>query len=232
MAEHHDRSSFRRARHASRLSLAAKLYSIFALVRAPDRRHHRAVRLQHPPQRRTHRSDRDRQPRRAQCRARQFAGLCGGDGIPRRLHVDGAGRREEIRRRAAQVQRADPGRGQEWQAHRPGRRRRAVRHLQEAHRAVRRFPQGAGAPRRRDQRRRRPRMGRQRRQPRGALGAEQGSRGAVQGLCRTQQAASREQTETNRTTGLRPDLSRRAGAGAWSSSASSSSPVRSRGRCR
>ena len=34
-------------------------------------------------------------------------------------------------------------------------------HLQEAHRTVRRLPEGAGSPRRRDQCRRRPRMGRQ-----------------------------------------------------------------------
>ena len=82
-------------------------------------------------------------------------------------------------------------RGQELGIHRPGRRCRAIRHLQEAHRAVRRIPQGTGSPRHRDQPRRRPRMGRQRRQPRGALGAQQGSRSAVEGLCRTQQADRR-----------------------------------------
>ncbi len=89
----------------SRLSLAAKLYSIFALFALltaaitvlsdyNTRRNARA-----------HEGDRDRQPRRAQRRARQFAGLCGRDGIPRRLHVDRTRRREEVRRRAAQVQR-------------------------------------------------------------------------------------------------------------------------------
>ena len=173
---------------ASRFSLAVKLYSIFALfalltaaiTALSDYNTRRNAELMDAVD--------DRQPRGAQRRAHQFAGLCGGDGIPRRLHVDGAGRREEIRRRAAQVQRPDSRRRQELGNHRPGRRRRAIRDLQEADRAVRRLPEGAGPPRRRDQCRRRPRMGRQRRQSRSALGAEQGSRGAVQGLCRTQQA--------------------------------------------
>ena len=48
-----------------------------------------------------------------------------------------------------------------WEGDRPGRRCRAVRDLQEAHRAVRRIPQGAGAPRQRDQPGRGARMGRQ-----------------------------------------------------------------------
>ena len=74
--------------------------------RASDRGDHRAVRLQHPPERGTHERHRDCEPCRAQRRARQLAGLCRRDGIPRRLYVDRACRREEVRRRAAQVQRA------------------------------------------------------------------------------------------------------------------------------
>ena len=92
----------------SRLSLAAKLYSIFALFALADGGDRRAVRLQHPPQRRADACDRDRQSRRAECRTRQFAGLCGRDGVARRLHVDRTRRGEEVRRRAAQVQRQHP----------------------------------------------------------------------------------------------------------------------------
>ena len=198
----------------------ARRQAVFDLcvVRGPRRRHHRFVRLQHPPECRPHRSGRDRKPRRAQCRTGQFAGLCGGDGIPRRLHVDGPRRGEEIRRRIAQVQRTHSRGRQELAGAGPGRRRRAVRDLQEAHRTVHRLPQGTGSPRRRNQRRCGPRMGRQRRQPRGALGPEQGPRGAFQGLRRTQQeagAADRRQPHD----GLRPDLPRRCWRWSWSSSA-------------
>ena len=199
----------------SRFSLAAKLYSIFALfavlVAAITVLSDYNTRQNAAP----YRSGRDREPRRAQRRARQFAGLCGGDGIPRRLHVDRTRRGEEIRRRIAQVQRTHSRGRQELAGAGPGRRRPAVRHLQEAHRTIRRLPQGAGSPRGRDQCRCRPRMGRQRRQPRSAYGAEQGSRGAVQGLRRTQQeagATDRHQPHD----GLCADLPRRASRWSWS----------------
>ena len=157
-------------------------------VCASDRRHHRSVRLQLAPGRGADPRHRDRQHGRAQCRARQLAGLCGRDGVARRLHVDRSGGGEEIRRRAFEVQRQHSRCREALGGDRPGRRCRAIRDLQEAHRAVRRIPQGAGAARQRDQPGGGPRMGRQRRQPLGALGAEQGSRGAVQGLYRARQA--------------------------------------------
>ena len=61
--------------------------------------------------------------------------------------------------------------------------RRAVRGVLQAHRAVHRFPQRAGAPRHRGQSRRRPRVGRQRRQPQRPHGAEQGPGKARRALC-------------------------------------------------
>ncbi len=104
---------------ASRLSLAARLYSIFALFALltaaitvlSDYNTRRDAELTEAIE--------TADPRGAQRRARQLAGLCGRDGIPRRLHVDGTRRREEIRRRTAQVQRPDPGRRQEMGIHRP-----------------------------------------------------------------------------------------------------------------
>ena len=214
------RSPIPATRIASRLSLATKLYSIFALFAVltaaitalSDYNTRRNAELTE--------ADRDRQPRRAQRRARQFAGLCGGDGIPRRLHVDGTRRREEIWRGAAQVQRPDPRRGQELAIHRPGRRRRAVRRLQEAHRTVRRIPQGTGSPRRS---RSVP--------PPAANGATTTPIATVRSaLNKDLEALSKVYAERGKRiaaagrgqprTGLSADLSRRPRAGRWSASAS------------
>jgi hypothetical protein len=77
----------------SRLSLAAKLYSIFALFAVLTAA---ITLLSDYNTRGTHGSHRDCEPLRTQCRACQFAGLCRRDGIAGHLYVDGTRRREEV----------------------------------------------------------------------------------------------------------------------------------------
>ena len=157
-------------------------------VCAPDRGHHRPVGLQFPAQCRTHGSRRDRQPRRAQRPARQLAGLCGGDGIPRRLHVD--------RYRTAPRSTA-PGCSNSTTSFSPWSRtgNRWCRPTTPSNSPSSRSASTSSSnsarnwfAAARDQPGRGPRMGRQRCQSQRAYGAEQGSRSAFEGLCRAQQA--------------------------------------------
>src|ERR1700749_241096 len=99
---------------ASRLSLAARLYSIFglfalltaAIAVLSDYNTRRGTELTH---------------------AIETANLAA-------LNVERCRRGQEIRRRPVQVQRPHSRRGREMAGHRAGRRCRAVCHLQEAHR--------------------------------------------------------------------------------------------------
>ena len=70
----------------------------------------------------------------------------------------------------------------DWERKRAAGRRRAVQAVRRAHPAVHRIPQGAGAARRRGRPGRRPRVGRQRRQPHRPHRAEQGPRHARRAL--------------------------------------------------
>src|SRR6202012_918725 len=112
---------------ASRLSLAARLYSIFALFALLTA----AIAVL---------SDYNSRSSAELTQSIETANLAA-------LNVDRARRREKIQRRAARLQRPHPGRGREVARHRAGRRCRAVRDLQETHRAVHRLPQETGAPR-------------------------------------------------------------------------------------
>ena len=79
-------------------------------------------------------------PRLAQCRAGQQPDLCRGDGIARHLHVAGYRDRQEIRRRASEIQRPDRPGGQGLAGGRGRRRRGIVRAIFQADRAVSGIP--------------------------------------------------------------------------------------------
>ena len=171
-----------------KLSIAAKLYAIFALLATATVVAGAGRGRQRPPSRGADRRVRGRLSGRAERRADQRPDLCRGDGIARHLHVGGCGDRardtptgllkfnDQHRRRRRRLGARGRGRSDAAQ----------FKPFAGRIRQFQRIPQGAGAARRRGQPGRRARVGRQRRQPHRPHGAEQGSRSAGRSCTRTQ----------------------------------------------